>query len=162
VSGSDSIRERDAQNARRSCQIQTITKMTNEKMRFEAAKAAMQGLLTNPYWDGCDFGKITKAAVNAADCLLQAFYPSTEESSTVADSEGWIAHKPGDPMPCDEDLMVWVRFADGIQDKYNHAGFWKGVDGSVSFWDECGDATIIAWKPSKLTAVEILNQFVKP
>jgi len=59
--------------------------MTQEQRLFELAKAMMQGLLTNPYWDECDFGTIAGVAVDAADCLLDelANHPSTEESSLV-------------------------------------------------------------------------------
>jgi hypothetical protein len=59
--------------------------MNKEQMRFEAAKAMMQGLVTNPDWDECDFDVIAGAAVDAADCLLEALsrYPSNEDFSLV-------------------------------------------------------------------------------
>jgi hypothetical protein len=59
--------------------------MTQEQMRFEAAKAMMQGLVTNPDWDEFDFDVIAGAAVDAADCLLEelANRPTAEESSLV-------------------------------------------------------------------------------
>jgi hypothetical protein len=125
--------------------------MKTEKMRFEAATAMMQALVSNPEWDTCNWETIAGAAVDAADCLLEALakYPPAEKSLPT-DTDGWIAHRPGDPMPCDHDLMVCVRFIDGEEDEGDHdAGFWKGVDGSVSFWDENGFETIIAWKPAK-------------
>ena len=137
--------------------------MNKEQMRFEAAKAAMQSIVLNSRWDKCHWDVIAEASVHAADCLIEALArrPSTEHSSVVPDDDGWIMHKPGDPMPCDPDLMVVVRFIDGEEDKWKHAGFWKGADGEVSFWDECGEETIIAWKPSKLTGLEILHRFSK-
>jgi len=59
--------------------------MTEEQRLFEAAKAMMQGMITNPYWDGYDFDEIAEAALLAADCLLDelANHPTTEESSLV-------------------------------------------------------------------------------
>lgn len=59
--------------------------MTNKQMRFETAKAIMQGLVTNPDWDEYEFEVIAGAAVDAADCLLEelANRPTAEESSLV-------------------------------------------------------------------------------
>jgi len=59
--------------------------MTQEQRRFEVAKAMMQGMLTNPFWDEFDFEEIAEAAIRAAECLLDelANHPSTEESSSV-------------------------------------------------------------------------------
>jgi hypothetical protein len=133
--------------------------MTQEQMRFQAAAMAMQGLSSNYQW-GVNRMKSLKPdenleaaiagdSIELADALLSTLYPSNEKSLPT-DTDGWIAHRPGDPMPCDHDLMVCVRFIDGEEDEGDHdAGFWNGVDGSVSFWDENGFETIIAWKPSK-------------
>ena len=62
--------------------------MTNEQMRFEAAKAAMQAMITNPQWDTSGWETIAEAAVDAADCLLQQLsrYPFNEDSSVVPDT----------------------------------------------------------------------------
>jgi hypothetical protein len=59
--------------------------MTQEQMRFEAAKAAMQSIVLNSRWDRCHWDVIAEAAVDAADCLLDelANHPTTEESSLV-------------------------------------------------------------------------------
>jgi hypothetical protein len=59
--------------------------MTQEQMRFEAAKAAMQSIVLNSRWDRCHWDVIAEAAVDVADCLLEALakYPPAEESSLV-------------------------------------------------------------------------------
>jgi len=59
--------------------------MTEEQRLFEVAKAMMQGMITNPYWDEFDFEEIAEAALRAADCLVDelANHPTTEESSLV-------------------------------------------------------------------------------
>lgn len=63
--------------------------MTNEQMRFEAAKAAMQSIVLNPRWDKCHWDVIAEASVDAADCLLEALsrIPSNEDSSVVPDAK---------------------------------------------------------------------------
>jgi hypothetical protein len=63
--------------------------MTQEQRRFEVAKAMMQGMLTNPFWDEFDFEEIAEAAIRAAECLLDelANHPSTEESSLVQSTD---------------------------------------------------------------------------
>ena len=62
--------------------------MTNEQMRFEAAKSAMQAMITNPDWDTSSWKTIAEAAVDAADCLLEALsrYPFNEDSSVAPDT----------------------------------------------------------------------------
>lgn len=63
--------------------------MTNEQMRFEAAKAAMQSIVSNPQWDKCHWDVIAEASVDAADCLLEALsrIPSNEDFSVVRDAK---------------------------------------------------------------------------
>jgi hypothetical protein len=67
--------------------------MTQEQRRFEVAKAMMQGMLTNPYWNEFDFEEIAEAAIRAAECLLDelANHPTAEESSLVQPN---IGNKP--------------------------------------------------------------------
>lgn len=67
------------------------------------------------------------------------------------DADGWIPHVPGDPMPCDGDLEVDVKFVDGDisnQNAARSAVFWN--DDPYNNWtgDKCPkDAQIIAWRP---------------
>jgi hypothetical protein len=63
--------------------------MTNAQMRFEAAKAMMQSIVSNPQWDNCHWDVIAEASVDAADCLLEALsrIPSNEDSSVVPDAK---------------------------------------------------------------------------
>ena len=41
-------------------------------LRDYFAAKAMQGLLTNPYWDDATYAKITREAYTAADAMLAA------------------------------------------------------------------------------------------
>lgn len=130
--------------------------MTNEQRRFEVAKAMMQGLVTNPDWDECDFEVIAGAAVDAADCLLEelANRPITEKRSVVSIDDGWTQHTPGDPMPCNEFTNVEVMFPDR-EVLIGSAGYWRS-EGSdpknpLGNWDKCEENpndAIIAWRPS--------------
>lgn len=131
--------------------------MTNAQMRFEAAKAMMQSIVSNPQWDKCHWDVIAEASVDAADCLIDALarYPSTEESSAVPDNDGWIHHTPGDPMPCNEMTEVQVMFPDG-EVLGGRAGYWQDqasdVENPSGNWGKCEGCTndaIVAWKPAK-------------
>jgi hypothetical protein len=130
--------------------------MTQEQMRFEAAKAAMQSIVLNSRWDRCHWDVIAEAAVDAADCLLEALakYPSNEESSVAPDDDGWVHRAPGDPVPSNEFTNVEVMFPDG-EILSGTVGYWRG-DGRdpknpVGNWSKCDENpndAIIAWRPS--------------
>lgn len=182
--------------------------MNREQQRFQAAVAAMQGILSSAHPNApTDPDEVAKHSALFADALLAELdrtkpepetpqpegFPDfqkwtayeglgtikegeedifahrnlsslTERHNRVIaalrewaerqsktpqpDADGWIPHCPGDPMPCAEDFKVAVRFIDGIEDESNTAGFWRGVGGASSFWDESGEETIIAWKPA--------------
>jgi hypothetical protein len=63
------------------------------------------------------------------------------------DADSWIPHIPGDPMPCDGDLVVSVKLRNGeIRPKPLKAKEWV--------WEAWGElarspAEIIAWRPHK-------------
>lgn len=125
--------------------------MNREQKRFQAAVAAMQSLMRHEGYIYVHWKNLAKYSVEIADYLLadlDATAVSNEPQTPQPDADGWIPHCPGDPMPCAEDFKVAVRFIDGIEDESNTAGFWRGVGGAPSFWDESGEETIIAWKPA--------------
>jgi hypothetical protein len=69
------------------------------------------------------------------------------------DAEGWISHTPGDPMPCDPETLVKVKF--GGSDTFEEglstrANYWaRGSDGPEDCWTgENTESQIIAWKPA--------------
>lgn len=72
--------------------------MNREQQRFEAAKAAMQGILANGplchrIMDGdlseatdlTEGERVARIALHMADALLSALHPTTEDSSPVPD-----------------------------------------------------------------------------
>jgi hypothetical protein len=67
-------------------------------------------------------------------------------SQDLAAKDSWIPHKPGDPMPCDPEQVVWIKLRDGTLyegDEAEKAVYWE--------WDaleEVRGAEIIAWKPA--------------
>jgi hypothetical protein len=79
--------------------------------------------------------------------------PQTQTASQIEQEQaeyqiatGWIPHKPGDPMPCDPEQVVWIKLRDGTPyegDEAEKAVYWE--------WDaleEDRGAEIIAWKPA--------------
>jgi hypothetical protein len=71
-----------------------------------------------------------------------------------ADSEGWFSHTPGDPMPCDPNMLVYVRFDDGGgSGEAQQASFW--AEGPEDNWRGRWDTgeplesdQITAWRPA--------------
>lgn len=49
-----------------------------------------------------------------------------EEVKPAPDADGWIPHKPGDPMPVANNVPVIVKFGDGRIPDERTAGFWGG------------------------------------
>jgi hypothetical protein len=75
--------------------------------------------------------------------VVMCWGPQHLELSTSAavESDGWIAHKPGDPMPCDADALVRVRLEDGTVCGSDHA------DSRGASWDWTAKAwKIVAWR----------------
>ena len=61
---------------------------------------------------------------------------------------GWIAHNPGEPMPCDANLTVEVRCQDGYETSDVAAKFTTGSN----WWtgqDTDPQDQIIAWRPAR-------------
>jgi hypothetical protein len=87
-------------------------------------------------------------------CVTESFSfsPSSEQEETpleraVAalsrlclakpDADGWIPHKPGDPMPCDPEAKVRVKTENGSESTLSRASYWWWTGGNI-----------VAWKPA--------------
>ena len=108
------------------------------RKREQIAAMAMQGLNVNPNYSTMDGRAISQVAVKMADALL------AELERTKPEDYGWIHHKPGDPMPCEEGDMIHIRLRNGEDI--------AGNDPEFLDWGEIPHATdveIIAWKPAK-------------
>ena len=86
--------------------------MNRTEQRFEAAKAAMQGLCGNYEWckvaamnlkQGQTIAEaVAVASVELADALLAELArtePTVKECLTVPDADGWVVRIPTDPIP---------------------------------------------------------------
>lgn len=66
--------------------------------------------------------------------------------------DGWIPHRPGDPMPCDGNLEVYFRCKDEFESRLDFPArdFAEGAGGNWWTGENAnpGDQ-IIAWKPAK-------------
>lgn len=64
----------------------------------------------------------------------------------IPDADGWIPHRPGDAMPCDGDLQVFIKLTKDSQieaySEYQPARDWIWSD------DIPESSKIIAWKPA--------------
>jgi len=58
----------------------------------------------------------------------------------VPDADGWIPHSPDDPMPCDEDAIVDVKFYIGKVNEGKVASMWGWSGGRGAY-------SITAWRP---------------
>lgn len=72
-----------------------------------------------------------------------------EAESPQPEADGWIAHKPGDPVPCEFDLRIDVKIASGIIRYGQTAEFWRGLEGDGGNWSDCGEFSIVAWRPAE-------------
>lgn len=128
--------------------------MNREQQRFQAAVAAMHAMLTDDGWLGSitetakQFGDhtevhIAQTSVGFADALIAELDRTKPETETPKpDAGGWIPHRPGDPIPCDEGAMCYRKYRNG------KTGI-RGIAGDFS-WGEWGggEHEIIAWKPA--------------
>lgn len=117
--------------------------MNHEEKRFQAAVAAMQGFFSVCSQTGMfpSFKEVSEEAVKYADALLSELDRTKPDPVTPQpDADGWIPHKPGDPMPCAGHDIVLVRFRDMEE---------VGPTSPVGLrWTGLGtDGDIIAWKP---------------
>lgn len=136
--------------------------MNTKEKRFYAATVAMAHLMIPENFAGVleaaeskkmDVSKaMAEGAVHLADALLAELDATAvvkESLTPEPDADGWIAHKPGDPMPCNLDLKIDVKIARGII-RYNQAaGFWRGPSDLESNWSDCGEFSIVAWRPAE-------------
>jgi hypothetical protein len=53
----------------------------------------------------------------------------------------WITHKPGDPMPCDGEMLVEVWLQNDAKGTDQAKG-WQWNGGKIRNWD------VIAWRPA--------------
>lgn len=134
--------------------------MNKEQQRFHAAVAAITQLLIPENFAGVleaaeskkmDVSKaMAEGAVHLADALLAELDRTAvakESLTPQPDADGWIAHKPGDPMPCHRKDQPYLQFRDGevlnlkeIKDTADN--YHWGVD------ENCRCFEIIAWKPA--------------
>lgn len=69
-----------------------------------------------------------------ADAMLAE---RNKQSTPQPDTDGWITHKPGDPMPCDANARIDVLLRNGEQNS-NLADWYM--------WDWEGSSAILAWR----------------
>ena len=126
--------------------------MNTEEKRFHAAVAAMQSVISTCDQDEAIPGNIAYWSVAMADALLAELNATAAVKECLTPepaADGWIPHKPGDPVPCNLDLRVDVKLASEII-RYNQtAGYWRGVSDLESNWNDCGEFSIIAWRPAQ-------------
>jgi hypothetical protein len=90
--------------------------MNKTEQRFEAAKAAMQGILSNSAMDVHNLlgsSHVAIWAIEYADALLAELArtePTAEKSPLAPDADGWVVRIPTDPIP---EKHNGVRFGDG-------------------------------------------------
>lgn len=140
---------------------------TKEEMRFEAALFALQGTIANSNADifrmARDSAKrhgdkstqqtFAREAVEYADALLAELdRTATKPEMPSPDADGWIAHRPGDPMPCDGLTKVRIKRRDGKAENICHASFFDTDEDGSNWWTGEGmrdpGTQIIAWKPA--------------
>lgn len=126
--------------------------MNNEEKRFQAAVAAMQATISNDAWleatlkTARSLGRqpeeqIARNAVCFSDALLAELDRTTQAKSPQPNPDGWIPHRPGNPMPCDEETMCRRKYRSGKIGATGMAG-----DYSWAEWGG-GETEIVAWKP---------------
>jgi len=55
------------------------------------------------------------------------------------DYHQWITHKPGDPMPCNENTKIFISLSNGMQTQTPmKAKQWN--------WEDGGIASIVGWR----------------
>jgi hypothetical protein len=67
-----------------------------------------------------------------------------QNAAPQPDADGWIPHVPGDPMPCDGNLLVDVKIQNGLKPKGKMASCfsWGDIDEHG-----IGGVNITAWRP---------------
>jgi hypothetical protein len=109
--------------------------MNKTEQRFEAARAAMQGILSNSAMDVHNLlgsSHVAIWAIEYADALLAELArtePTTEKSQLAPDADGWVVRIPTDPIP---EKHNGVRFGDGQEDLEANFGWsdkrWNHTD----------------------------------
>lgn len=72
--------------------------------------------------------------------MIRGYWTEKQTSKPQPDPDGWIPHVPGDPMPCDGDAVVDVKFNCGKVNAGNAAWVWGWLGGNC-------DYSIAAWRP---------------
>lgn len=110
--------------------------MNREQQRFELAKAYSLKLM-----EDTDRGpqEVAEASVFLANKVLAEL----DRTKPQPDADGWIPHRPGDPMPCHEETMCYRKYRSGKIGAKDKAGNYS--------WSEWigGVTEIIAWKPAE-------------
>ncbi len=115
------------------------------------AAQTRQHSATDPHLIACHFTAGWLAAVDALNArqLAQDFAP-TQAPTPQPDADGWTTHNYGDPMPCAEDLLVDVIFADGEEARNKSAKFWN--EGTCNWDYQAGPRSpiqIAKWRPAR-------------
>ena len=119
---------------------------TKQEQRFDLVCAALSGLCANAQ-PGIPASEYSKSAVSFADAAMKELEATVNESLTV-DIDGWIPHRPGDPMPCDGASNPKLLFRDGeVYDLTSRGEPANDYDWCAIPWDPVSE--IIAWKPAK-------------
>lgn len=115
----------------------------------------MQSLMRHEGYIYVHWKNLAKYSVEIADYLLadlDATAVSNEPQTPQPDADGWIPHRPGDPMPCGGDMSIVVKHGDGVTTNPEKARFWDGSDDDINCWTGkgCEKPTwaIVAWKPA--------------
>jgi hypothetical protein len=114
--------------------------MNKQEQRFNAAVAAMQGLLANPESYTM---KAPAFAVQLADELLLRLDRTASKDEPRPSADGWHRHIPGDPMPDIKEERIDIMCRDGSLNSGNP----KYFDFGISFGDDSDE--IVAWRAAE-------------
>jgi hypothetical protein len=107
------------------------------------------------FYEGTDFLSQAESQPQAASQMEQEkLWTPNLADYWQPGADGWIPHTPGDPMPCDPNMLVDVRFDDGGESgEAQQASFW--AEGREDNWrgrldtgEPLESDQITAWRPA--------------
>ena len=129
--------------------------MTHEEKRFYAAVVAMDKLLLPENfsrvleWRPAASIPPSQALAMTSVKMVDALLAELDNKATIRnnltvqpDADGWIPHKPGDPMPCDRKTEIFTKLQCGAVVR----GSWEA--GYCDWSADNGPENIVAWKPA--------------